>query len=163
MKASYQCIRLWLRCVVFIVITGYFHVLITSQTMSEEWACLVLLDLVLRHWPLGLQTKFSVCGLLVCMYVCVCVRFALRYHYALLYQGFSVEQVIFLDISSCSEPETRAMQILRERESIWSNSNTDAAPVDLSIFVSLPLLLWTVLRSTVSSCFFNRYSRWRMF
>ena len=51
----------------------------------------------------------------------------------------------------------------RERESIWSNSNTDAAPVDLSIFVSLPLLLWTVLRSTVSSCFFNGSSRWRMF
>ena len=109
------------------------------------------------------------------MYVCVCVRFALRYHYALLYQGFSVEQVICLDISSCSEPEMRAMQILRERErererqrerereSIWSNSNTDAAPVDLSIFVSLPLLLWTVLRSTVSSCFFNRSSRWGMF
>ena len=99
----------------------------------------------------------------VCM--CVCVRFALRYHYALLYQGFSVEQVICLDISSCSEPEMRAMQILREREgeSIWSNSNTDAAPVDLSVFVSLPLLLWTVLRSIVSSCFFNRSSRWRMF
>ena len=46
----------------------------------------------------------------------VCVCFALRYNYALLYQGFSVEQVIFLDISSCSEPEMRAMQILRERE-----------------------------------------------
>ena len=99
------------------------------------------------------------------MYVCVCFALSLRYHYALLYQWFSVEQVVFLDISSCSEPEMRAMQILREREreSIWSNSNTDAAPVDLSIFVSLPLLLWTVLRSTVSSCFFNRSSRWRMF
>ena len=82
------------------------------------------------------------------MYVCVC--FALRYHYALLYQGFSLEQVIFSDISSCSEPEVRAMQILRGRESIWLNSNTDAAPVDLSILLSLPLLLWAVLRSTVS-------------
>ena len=101
------------------------------------------------------------------MYVCVCVCFALRYLYALLYQGFSVEQVIFLDISSCSEQEMRAVQILRERErereGIWSNSNTDAAPVDLSIFISLPLLLWTVLRSTVSSCFFNRSSRWSIF
>ena len=91
--------------------------------------------------------------------MCVYVRFALRYHYALLYQGFSVEQVIFLDISSCSEPEMRAMQILRERERAFGRTNTDAAPVDLSIFVSLPLLLWTVLRSTVSSCFFNRSSR----
>ena len=52
--------------------------------------------------------------LFACMYLCVC--FALRYYYALLYQWFSVEQVVFLDISSCSEPEMRAMQILRERE-----------------------------------------------
>ena len=58
----------------------------------------------------------------VCM--CVCVRFALRYHYALLYQGFSVEQVIFLDISSCSEPEMRAMQILRERERAFGQTLT---------------------------------------
>ena len=85
------------------------------------------------------------------MYVCVCV-FDFGYHYSLLYQGFSVERVIFLDISSCSEPEMRAKQILRE--SVWSNPNTDAAAVDLSIFVSVPLLLWTVSRSTISSCFF---------
>ena len=63
--------------------------------------------------------KFSddalcVVSFFACMYVCVC--FALRYHYALLYQGFSVEQGIFLDIPSCSEPEMRAKQILRERE-----------------------------------------------
>ena len=57
------------------------------------------------------------------MYLCV---FDFGYHYHLLYQGFSVEQVIFLDISSCSEPEMRAKQILRE--SIWSNSDTDTAP-----------------------------------
>ena len=49
------------------------------------------------------------------MYVCVCV-FDFNYHYALLYQDFPVELVIFLDISSCSEPEVRARQILRERE-----------------------------------------------
>ena len=30
----------------------------------------------------------------------------------------------------------RAKQILRERESVWSNSNTDAASVDLGIFDS---------------------------
>ena len=96
------------------------------------------------------------------MYVCVCV-FDLGYHYVLLYQGFSVELVIFLDISSCSGPEVRARQILRERESVWSNSNTDAAAVDLNIFVSLVLLLWALLRSTVSSCFFNGSSRWRKF
>ena len=48
-----------------------------------------------------------------CMYVCVCV-FDFGYHYALLYQGFSVELVIFL-FSSCSGPEVRARQILRER------------------------------------------------
>ena len=87
--------------------------LITSQTMREEWACLVSLDLMLRDLPLGLQAKFSDDDLFACMYVCV--FFALRYHYALLYQGFSVEQVILLDISSCSEPEMCAMQILRER------------------------------------------------
>ena len=85
------------------------------------------------------------------MYVCVCVL-DFVYHYALLYQGFSVERVIFLDISSCSEPEMRAKQILRE--SNCSNSNTDAAAVDLSIFVSLPLPLLTVSQSTVSSYFF---------
>ena len=85
------------------------------------------------------------------MYVCV---FDFGYHYALLYQGFFVERVIFLDISSCSEPEMRAREILRERESVWLNSNTDAAALDLSIFVSLMLLVWAVLRSTVSSCFF---------
>ena len=119
-KESYQSIRLWLRCVVFIVITGHFHVLIKSQTMSEGWAYLVSLDLVMRHWPLGLQTKFSddslyVVFLFACMYMCVC--FALRYLYALLYQGISLEQVIFLVISSCTEPEMRALQILRlERE-----------------------------------------------
>ena len=100
-KASYQCIRLWLRCVVFIVnwITGHFHVLITSQTMSEGWACLVLLDLILMCWPLGLQTKLMMLCVLssCCMYVCVCVV-DFGYHYALLYQGFSVERVIFLDI-----------------------------------------------------------------
>ena len=48
------------------------------------------------------------------MYVCVCV-FDFGYHYSLLYQGFSVEGVIFLDISSCSEQEMHAKQILRER------------------------------------------------
>ena len=79
------------------------------------------------------------------MYVCVCV-FYFGYHYALLYQGFFVELVIFLDISSCSGPEVRARQILKE--SVWSNSNTDAAAVDLSIFVSLALLLWALLRSS---------------
>ena len=99
--------------------------------------------------------------LFACIYVCVC--FALRYHYAFLYQVFYVEQVIFLDISSWSELEIRVMQILRERESIWSNSNTDAAPVDLSIFVSLPLLLWTILRYQFLHVFFNRSSGWRMF
>ena len=89
-KASYQCIRLWLRCVVFIVnwITGHFHVLITSQTTSEAWACLVPLDLILRHWPLGLQTKFSDDALCVVFLlpvcICVCV-FDLAYHYPLLY------------------------------------------------------------------------------
>ena len=58
-----------------------------------------------------------------------------------------------------------ACQANPERESVWSNSNTDAAAVDLSIFVSLVLLLWALLRSrsTVSSCFFNGSSRWRKF
>ena len=109
--------------------------LITPQAMSKGWAFLVPLDLILRHLPLGLQTKFSDDALCVvilfsCMHVCVCV-FDFGYHYALLYQGFSVERVIFLDISSCSEPKMRAKQILRE--SIWSNSNTAPAAVDLSI------------------------------
>ena len=93
------------------------------------------------------------CVLSSCLHVCV-FHFGYHYDYALLYQGFSVERVIFLDIPSCSESEIRAKQILRERENVWSHSNTDAAAVDLSIFVSLPLLLLTVLQSTVSSCFF---------
>ena len=53
------------------------------------------------------------CVLSSCLHVCVCVCvFDFGYHYALLYQGFSVELVIFLDISSCSEPEMCAKQIL---------------------------------------------------
>ena len=136
-------------------------------TMTEEWACLVLLDRVLRHWPLGLQTKFSVCGLLVCMYICVCVcTFRFEVPLCIVISGllcrasdiFRYLKLLRSRNACHANPERE-----RERESIWSNSNTDAAPVDLSIFVSLPLLLWTVLRSTVSSCFFNRSSRWRMF
>ena len=52
------------------------------------------------------------------MYVCVCVfRFEVPLCIVIsIYQSFSVEQVVFLDISSCPEPEMRAMQILRERE-----------------------------------------------
>ena len=44
----------------------------------------------------------------------------------------------------------RTKQILRVSVCL----NTDAAAIDLSIFVSLPLLLWSVLQSTVSPCFF---------
>ena len=58
-----------------------------------------------------------------CMYVCVCV-FDFGYHYALLYQGFFKEEVIFLDISSCSEPKMRARQILRERERAFGQTPT---------------------------------------
>ena len=85
----------------------------------------------------------------MCVCVCVCLTLGTIMHF---YQGFSVEQVIFLHISSCSEPEMDAKQILREN--VWCNSNTDAAVLDLSIFVSLPLLLWTALRSSVSSSFY---------
>ena len=91
--------------------------------------------------------------LFACMYVCVC--FALRYHYALLYQGFSVYRAS--DIF-------RYLKLLRTRNACHANPererehlvelNTDAAPVDISTFVSLPLLLWTVLRSTSFFMFF---------
>ena len=159
-KASYKCIRLLLRCVGFIVnwITGHFHVLITSQTRSEGWVRSNTEALTTRPANEVLRWCSVCCLLVACMYVCV---FDFGYHYALLYQGFFEERVIFLDISSCSEPEMRARQILREierereRKSVWSNSNTDAAAVDLSIFVRLMLLLRAVLQSTVSSCFFK--------
>ena len=112
---------------------------------------------VLRWW--------SVRCLLVCMYVCVCVfRFEVPLCIVIsvvLCRASGIFRYLILKLlrtrNAChANPE-------RERESIWLNSNTDAAPVDLSIFVSLLLLLWTVLRSAVSSCFFNRSSRWRMF
>ena len=95
------------------------------------------------------------------MYVCVCV-FDFGYHYALLYQGFSVELVIFFRYLKLLRTRS-ACQANPERESVLSNSNTDAAAVDLSIFVNLVLLLWALLRSTVSSCLFNGSSRWRKF
>ena len=43
-----------------------------------------------------LHDALCVVFLFACMYVCV---FEFGYHYALLYQGFSVGQVIFLEIS----------------------------------------------------------------
>ena len=108
----------------------------------------------------GVLRWCSVCCLLVCMYVCVCAfRFEVPlciFISGLLFRASDIFRYLNL-------LRTRNACWERERESILSNCNTDAAPVDLSIFVSLPLLLWAVLQSTVSSCFFNRSSRWRMF
>ena len=96
-----------------------------------------------------------------CMYVCVCV-FDFGYHYALLYISGLLRRTsdIFRYLKLL---RTRsACQANPERESVWSNSNTDAAAVDLSIFVSLVFLLWALLRSSFFM-FFNGSSRWRSF
>ena len=105
----------------------------------------------------------SVCCLLVCMYVCVCV-FRFEVPLCIVISGLLCRASdIFRYLKLLRTRNACRANPEREREGIWSNSNTDAAPVDLSILISLPLLLWTVLRSTVSSCFFNRSSRWSMF
>ena len=86
-----------------------------------------------------------------CMYVCMCV--SLWVPLCIVISGLLRRASdIFRNLKLF---RTRnACQANPERERVWWNSNTDAAAVDLSIFVSLMLLLWAVLRSTVSSCFF---------
>ena len=113
------------------------------------------------------EVLWGVVFLFACMYVCVfrfevplCIVISVVLCRA---SGIFRYLKLLRTRNACHANPERERERERERESIWSNSNTDAAPVDLSIFVSLPLLLWTVLRSTVSSCFFNRSSRWRMF
>ena len=102
----------------------------------------------------------SVCCLLVACIMCVCIWLWLPLC------------IVISGLLRRTSDIFRYLKLLRtrsacqtnpERESFWSNSNTDAAAVDLSIFVSLVLLLWALLRSTVSSCFFNGSSRWRKF
>ena len=169
-KASSQGIRLWLRCVVFI---GCFHCKLNHRTFScvdyvanDERG--VGLFGTVRSNTEALTTRpankvlrwCSVCCLFdACMYVCV---FDLGYHYPLLYQGLSVERVIFLDTRyACFKQILRERE--RERELVWSNSNTDAAAVDLilSIFDSPLVGCFTIF--SFFMFFFNRSSGLRKF
>ena len=83
------------------------------------------------------------------MYVCVCV-FDFGYHKCIVISGLLRRTSDIFRYLKLLRTRS-ACQANPERESVWSNSNTDAAAVDLSIFVSLVLLLWALLRSTVSS------------